>query len=195
MSNKWTMDKRTGKKITPFEKQWGIHITDLAKEEMVTPEAIRMRVLNYGSPFQRKPKPSVCELMYGKTYVEIALEENIHPTSLATRLKIHGDAYYSSACQKTAGNTYGGRDWRSDKKVLKPQGWLSVRHPQHSHWRFKILDMLIGRTLEQAVADLLYIPTGDMNMREFLKKCEAEDKAKEANEIIDLIRERNNVNE
>ena len=49
---------------TPFEQKWGMHVKELAKQECVGPEAIYMRVRNYGTPFQRHPKPSVEEIMF-----------------------------------------------------------------------------------------------------------------------------------
>ncbi len=68
MSKHWHVCPDTGKKITKFEHKWGVTANDLAKLEMLTTtDAIHMRVRNFGSPFQRKPKPSTCEIMYGKT--------------------------------------------------------------------------------------------------------------------------------
>ena len=67
----------TGKKvngITSFEHKWGYHVKELAESELIKPEALHMRVRNYGNPFQRKPKPSVCEIMYGQTLFEKAIE-------------------------------------------------------------------------------------------------------------------------
>ena len=154
-SKKWTTTV-DGKKITNFEAKWGIHILELAEREMVTPEALHMRVKLYGSPFQRKPKPTVCEVMYGKTQYEIADEENIHPGSLIVRLYDQGDAYYRSNYQKTIGYDYGGREWKSDKKAQKPQGWLSEEHPCYTTWRVNVIrHILAGNDLETAIEKML----------------------------------------
>ena len=154
-SKKWTTTV-DGKKVTNFEAKWGIHVKDLAEQEMVTPEALHMRVKLYGSPFQRKPKPTVTELMYGKTKYEIADEENIHPGSLIVRLYEQGDAYYRSNHQYTIGNDYGGREWKSDKKAQKPQGWLHENHMWHKMWRIILIKYVLdGMTVEQAIDKML----------------------------------------
>lgn len=79
---------------TEFKKQWGYHCDDIAEMEGVTPEAIRMRVIKFGTPWQRRNKPTKFELKYGKTLGQMALELNLHPQTLARRERLHGDAYY-----------------------------------------------------------------------------------------------------
>lgn len=76
-----------------FKQKWGISCNELAKREGVTPEAIRMRVRNYGTPFQRRCKLTNFEKKYGKTLGDIALELNLHPQTVARRDRIYGDAY------------------------------------------------------------------------------------------------------
>ena len=160
-SKKWTTTV-DGKKVTNFEAKWGIHVKDLAEQEMVTPEALHMRIKLYGSPFQRKPKPTVTELMYGKTKYEIADEENIHPGSLIVRLYEQGDAYYRSNHQYTIGNDYGGREWKSDKKAQKPQGWLDQRHPAYTKWRVEVVRYVLdGDTVDVAIQKMLGEKTND----------------------------------
>ena len=78
-----------------FKKRWGIKCNELAEAEGVTPEAIRMRVKNFGTPWQRAKKPTKFEKKYGKTIKEIALELNIHPVTVARREYLYGDVYYS----------------------------------------------------------------------------------------------------
>lgn len=158
-SKKWTTTV-DGKLVTNFEAKWGIHVNDLAKQEMVTPEALHMRIKLYGSPFQRKPKPTITEVMYGKTKYEIADEENIHPGSLIIRLYEQGDAYYRSNHQYTIGKQYGGRDWKSDKKAQKPQGWLDKKHPAHTKWRVTVIKYILeGDTIDVAIQKMI----GDIN--------------------------------
>jgi|TARA_R110001606_G_scaffold296856_2_gene444630 hypothetical protein len=150
----------TGKKvngITSFEHKWGYHVKELAESELIKPEALHMRVRNFGSPFQRKPKPSYCELMYGKTIREKAEELNIHPTALDQRLRLRGTAYHTSAYQHMLGRKLPGRkDWRDELSAQKPQGWLHADHPWHKMWRIYIVRQLLsGMTIEQAVEKML----------------------------------------
>jgi len=79
-----------------FEKKWGIRCNELAEAEGVTPEAIRMRVKNFGSPWQRANKPSKFEKKYGKTIKELAQELGLHPVTVARREYLYGDVYYSN---------------------------------------------------------------------------------------------------
>lgn len=141
MAKKYTCPQ-TGRKMTNFEAKWGIHILELAAEEMIKPEALHMRVRNYGTPFQRSPLPFLEELMYGKTRYEMAQELDLHPSSLMVRLKEVGDAYYESPYTRTSGMRFGSEDWRDRKAAMKPQGWLSHRHPFAKTWRVELLDSL-----------------------------------------------------
>lgn len=79
-----------------FKERWGYSCNHLAAMEGVTPEAIRMRVRNYGTPFQRRKKPTQFEVKYGKTLGQIALELGLHPATVARRDRIYGDAYAES---------------------------------------------------------------------------------------------------
>lgn len=79
-----------------FKQTWGYTCNQLAEMEGVTPEAIRMRVRNYGTPFQRRKKPTQFEEKYGKTLGQIALELGLHPATVARRDRIYGDAYAES---------------------------------------------------------------------------------------------------
>ena len=79
------------KKRVDFKEKWGIACNELAEMEGVTPEAIRMRVRNFGTPWQRRGKPTKWETKYGKTIAQLALERNLHPQTLARREYLHGD--------------------------------------------------------------------------------------------------------
>ena len=83
------------KKRVNFKERWGIPCNDLAEMEGVTPEAIRMRVLNFGTPFQRRGKPTKFEAKYGKTLGQLALDLGIHPITVARREYLYGDIHYS----------------------------------------------------------------------------------------------------
>lgn len=84
------------KKRVDFKEKWGIACNELAEMEGVTPEAIRMRVRNFGTPFQRRGKPTKFEKKYGKTLGELALDLGIHPITVARREYLYGDIYYSN---------------------------------------------------------------------------------------------------
>ena len=156
-SKKWHTCPETGRKVTQFEHKWGIHAKDLAEQEIITPDAIHMRVRNFGTPFQRKPQPSVCEIMYGKTLYELAREIGIHPTALDQRIRLRGTAYYSSQFQHIQGKKIQGKlDWESTRKAQKPQGWLHENHPWHSMWRVIMIKYVLeGMTVEQAIEKML----------------------------------------
>ncbi len=83
-------------KRVDFKEKWGVSCNELAEREGVTPEAIRMRVKNYGTPFQRRCKQTHFEKKYGKTLGEVALELGLHPMTVARRDRLFGDAYAES---------------------------------------------------------------------------------------------------
>ena len=83
-----------------FYSKWGIHATELAKQEGVHTATIHMRVLHYKSPFQRKAKPTLCEKLHNKTDYELAMELNIHPQSIRRKVNKYNDAYYENPRQQ-----------------------------------------------------------------------------------------------
>ena len=158
MSKHWHVCPDTGKKITKFEHKWGVTANDLAKLEMLTTtDAIHMRVRNFGSPFQRKPKPSTCEIMYGKTLIQMATEMGLHPTALDQRIRLRGTAYYDAPNQHMKGRKIPGRkDWEDTTKAQKPQGWLHENHMWHKMWRIILIKYVLdGMTVEQAIDKML----------------------------------------
>ncbi len=86
----------TGNKITGFEHKWGISAKALAEHEGITPDAIHMRVRNFGNPFQRRKQITFWEKKYNKTIVELAHELGIHPITVAGRERRYGDVYHES---------------------------------------------------------------------------------------------------
>tara|TARA_R110000796_G_scaffold66204_10_gene152482 strand:+ start:1300 stop:1749 length:450 start_codon:yes stop_codon:yes gene_type:complete len=88
-----------------FEADWGIKCNALAEIEGVTPEAIRMRIKNFGTPFQRRGKKTKFEEKYGKTLPFLAHELNLHPQTIARREHLYGDVYHVTKWQ----NGLGGR--------------------------------------------------------------------------------------
>ena len=119
----WSEDQQ--RLLTQFEHKWGIHAVKLAELEGVTPDAIHMRVRNYGNPFQRRAKPTVWEQKYGKTIVELAIEIGIHPISVASREREYGDVYREPE-SGTVGTWNKGRQhpgvtpWQENTKYSKP---------------------------------------------------------------------------
>ncbi len=77
-------------KETRFKDRWGISAYDLARVEGVTPDAINMRVMKYGTPFQRRAKLTLHEEKYGRTVGEIALEQGVHPNTIHMRERTFG---------------------------------------------------------------------------------------------------------
>lgn len=125
---------------TDFEKSWGIHIDDLARAEDVTVDAIRMRVMKWGNPFQRRAKPSKYEKKYGKTQAQIALDLGIHPITVACREMKHGNVYYESNITTTR--------WNFKKTINDDQvHWLDG-----GSWKFTLKSTYF--TLEEAQAKL-----------------------------------------
>ena len=117
-----------------FISKWGLLAVTLAKEEGVHCATIHMRVKNYGTPFQRKGKPTKCEELYHKTEGELALAINIHPQSIRQRVRKHNNAYYVNPAKvgnPNAGAIYSDNDWRDWPKVKNSVFWLHPLHPDY----------------------------------------------------------------
>ena len=118
-----------------FYSKWGIHAVDLAKQEGVHTATIHMRVLNYGSPFQRKKNPTLCEQLHHKTDYELGLELDLHPQSIRRRVKTYKNAYRENPYydHPLRGQVISAKDnWR--KNVKKTKFWL---HPSHENYPHK----------------------------------------------------------
>jgi hypothetical protein len=119
---------------TSFIRKWGIHATELAKQEGVSTEAIHMRVQNYGTPFQRKAKPTLCEKLHHKTDYELGMELNLHPQSIRRKVAKFNNAYYENpyADHPLRGQVISTKhDWRTE--VKKTKFWLHPEHPDYPH--------------------------------------------------------------
>ena len=117
-----------------FISKWGMLAVTLAREENVSCASIHMRVSKFGSPLQRKAKPSKAELIHNKTEGELALEINIHPQSIRQRLRKHNDAYHINPVKvgnPNAGAIYSDDDWRDWPKVKNSVFWLHPLHPDY----------------------------------------------------------------
>jgi hypothetical protein len=131
---------------TPFGEKWGILAKDLAFEEGTTTAAIHMRVMKFGTPFQRKKSPTICEVMTGRTAIDLAHEMNVTPCTISKRIQDYGDPYYVSEtamAQATMGTTRASVHWSKTKQggvaIGTKQGWLHPRHPEYKTWRYKYI--------------------------------------------------------
>ena len=117
-----------------FISKWGIHAVELAKQEGVHTATIHMRVLNYGSPFQRKKNPTLCEELHHKTDYELALELDLHPQSVRRRVNTYGDAYRENDrhTHPLRGQVISATDdWRT--YVKRTKFWLHPSHENYPH--------------------------------------------------------------
>ena len=109
-------------KNTQFQKDWGIHRNDLAKQECVTPEAITMRVRAYGTPYQRRANPTRFEVKYGRTLYEIAEERDLHPQTIIHHEKENNNAFHVT------------KNWHRNKHTDIAPGWRKAVQAGH-YWR------------------------------------------------------------
>jgi len=150
---------------TSFELKWGVMAADLAKSENTTIDAIHMRVYNFGSPFQRKSKPTPFEVFFKKTQLELAQECDVHISTIAQRVRKTGSPY-----SKDLPRSYEGRhgltkgfDHFNDLKATitapyqKSGEWLHPDHPEYRTWRSKWLPILLAKT-PWCDLDVKYIP-------------------------------------
>ena len=127
------------KRITnQFERTYGFHINDFAAAESVTPEAIRMRIKNFGSIYQRRKIPTKYERMYGRTLFEIAEERNLHPVTIESHQKKYKDAYHSNPDRPwhTRPETPLWREAVQEGRYWRLQcPWLHPSHPDYDAYR------------------------------------------------------------
>lgn len=126
-------------KPTKFELRWGHRVQWFAERENCTPAAINMRVMNFGTPWQRKPEPSQCEKIHRKLIKDIAHEENIHPQTIFTRIHKYGDAYTKKTGigkrQYNAGTCPSGNHWTKFSRFANTKEWIMPEHPQYDDWK------------------------------------------------------------
>jgi hypothetical protein len=127
------------RKPTKFELRWGHRVQWFAKREDCTCAAINMRVMNYGSPYMRKPRPTECEQIHRKLIKDIAHELGIHPQTVFTRMKMYGDAYKkvrnNGKPSSLAGQCPSGKDWVEYSRFAKTREWIMKEHPQYDDWK------------------------------------------------------------
>lgn len=114
-------------KYSNFQSKWGIHAVDLAEAEGVSPDAIHMRVYLWGSPYQRRAKPTKWEREYGMSLTELCEHYDLSPWTIAKR---------QSAGIGLDQPSNSDLDWRESKTVFnKPISkpfWLHPDHPAYA---------------------------------------------------------------
>ena len=119
-----------GKRFTPFELEWGMSVERIAREEQTTPEAIRMRLKRFGTPYQRKAKPTKCEIVHGKTVYQLAQELGITHITVHKLVREGRDPYQEHG---NRGKRRGGREFEFSYPCK--EGWLMPQHPDFDTWR------------------------------------------------------------
>lgn len=123
-------------KPTRFQEKWGMLAADFAKSEgLTTTDSIHMRIHNFGTPYQRAKAPSDCEILHNKTAAQVALELDVHPQTILSRVALFADAYREPV--RGGGNMHTGKDnWQDpDRKRYRMKLWLHPDHPDYTNWR------------------------------------------------------------
>lgn len=141
---------------TRFSERWGILAHELAEQEGVTIDAIHMRVHKFGTPFQRRMYPTICEVLTGKTTLQLAAELNLHPITITERLRCFGDHLYDNPTHNvgkgTRGKTWAKVHW-SISYPGEAHSWLMPQHPDYNTWRYKYVKQYCKLTHEQEMSD------------------------------------------
>ena len=128
-------------KNTTFERTYGVHRNDFAQSECVSPDAITMRLKNFGTPYQRRAKPTFWETHYGRTLYELAEEVLLHPQTLKLKHDTHGSVFVNTDHGKTKQPHQRSvqQRWReavqSGDYWRKQSPWLHPLHPDYDAWR------------------------------------------------------------
>ena len=117
---------------TNFKRLWGESAFDLAAREGVTVDAIHMRVYKWKSPWQRKSKPTICELLHGKTLPEIARELQSHPSSVHQRAQKYKNAYWQPPFPRK--KKYVAETLEQVIDRYDDRTWLMPEHPDYENF-------------------------------------------------------------
>ena len=129
MAKKWRQSRST------FEDKWGERAENIALREGVSEATIHMRVHNFGSPYQRRAKPTKWERKYWKTGKELCYELRLHLQSLLVREHKFGTVYCDDQLQ-TKNRAYPIPDM---KPVENQKPWLMKEHPDYVAWRSGVM--------------------------------------------------------
>lgn len=128
------MGKKYRFKTTPFLQKWGERAEDIAQRENVSEATIHMRVMNFGTPYQRRAKPTKWERKYWKTAKELCYEFNLHLQTLEQRETRHGTVYPKKIIKRN-------RIYKVPcmKPVENQRPWLMKEHPDYIAWRSGVM--------------------------------------------------------
>jgi len=123
------IQKQKPNKSKTFESKWGEPAYKIAQREDVAVATIHMRVFNYGSPYQRTSKPSISEVLCGKTLYQLGKELNLHPISVQQRIRKHNNPYISEKGMDKPFPTH-----KYSKNKGRHDIWLMPEHPCYAEW-------------------------------------------------------------
>ena len=133
------IDPKTGRKITNFQSKWGIHVKEVANSEGTSPAAIHMRVMNFGTPWQRRARPTASEIITGLTRKEIARRVDYHYNYVGQKLLTREGAHDLMHRLNAHAEKYSIID--TDKEA-----WLMPQHPDYDTWRYTHTIQLLENT-------------------------------------------------
>ena len=123
------IQKQKPNKSKTFKDKWGEPAYKIAQRENVAVATIHMRVFNYGSPYQRAKKPSISEVLCGKTLYQLGEELNLHPITVQQRIRAHNNPYISMRGIEKDFSTH-----KFSKKKGRKDIWLMPEHPCYAEW-------------------------------------------------------------
>ena len=150
----------TGNKITQFEAKYGCHVKDFARAEGTTPAAIHMRTMNFGTPYQRRARPTVCEILTGYSKRYIASHIDYHYNSIAQKMQTRqgqqdileqlfksvsfNQTHYEVEILENMGDM-SAHDRAKYIRFNKVDqwSWLMPEHPDYDTWRYEHTVMLM----------------------------------------------------
>lgn len=151
----------TGNKITQFEAKYGCHVKDFARAEGTTPAAIHMRVMKWDTPYQRRARPTACEILtgYSKRFIvkHVGYDYNNFAQKMQTRQGLQDVMNqlfeYGPFCQteferkildRSHPNlTAHDKDMYIESYTYDKWSWLMPEHPDYDTWRYEHTVMLL----------------------------------------------------
>ena len=129
--NTKVINPETGKKVTPFELKYGMHVKEFAKNEGTTPAAIQMRVMRFGTAYQRRGRPTVTEILTGYSKKYLATKIDLNCNHIAYKLHTRDGTFDVMESLEGIPDTgdFG--------------GWLMIEHPDYHTWRYDHTIMLL----------------------------------------------------
>ena len=131
-------------KMTKFKAKWGIHAIDLAEREQISPDAIHMRIKKFGTPWQRRSKPTICEELTGIVSFQLAKILDIHPITVDERIREYNNPFVVLSDRPDAGKgripTSGTVWYKQDhfkNNIRAWKSWLAPEHPCYPEWKAK----------------------------------------------------------